>query len=315
MVPFVRGKAWTIDECLYGNKEEGKEPVRELVNKASQFPGLIETIKEIENLVSGRGGHASGFYLFNDNFIEQNSLMKSPNGIETTCWDQGDSDYCGALKVDFLTVKGMDLIRNCMDFLLQDGLIEWQGTLRKTYDKYFHPAVIHYDDPAMWEMAADGKITSLFQFDTLTGGEAIKKIRPTTLKQLSLSNSVMRLMGDDTLNPIDRYTAFKNDIGLWYQEMDKAGLNKDEVAVLERYLLRNYGNSIEQEDIMELSMEPKISGFDIILANKLRKAVAKKKTELVSEVQEKFFSMGLERGNREVFLNYVWDYMVKPQLG
>lgn len=315
LIPIVRGKVWSINDCLYGNPEEDRLPVKEFIDKVAQFDGLEETVKEIENLISGRGSHASGLYLFNSDYVEQNSLMKSPKGIYTTCWEQEDSDYAGALKIDELTVEALDKIRQCMNLLLQDNIIQWQGSLKATYDKYFHPSIIDYTTKGMWDTLDKGQITDVFEFDTLVGSEAIKKIQPRNLKQVSLASSVMRLMGDGTVNPIDRFTDYKSNVQLWYDEMASVGLNSDEIAILEKYLLRNSGNSIEQEDIMELSMDEHIAGFDIVLANKLRKGVAKKKPELIAEIKSKFFAMGKERGARDVFLTYVWDFMVKPQLG
>ena len=62
-------------------------------------------------------------------------------------------------------------------------------------------------------------------------------------------------------------------------------------------------------------MDEKIAGFDVPLANKLRKGVAKKKPELIEEIKTKFYAMGKERGTREVMLNYVWNKCIVPQLG
>lgn len=315
LIPIVRGKVWSIHDCVYGNADDGKQPVKEFKDKVNQFPKLLDTILEIENLVSGRSSHASGLYLFNKDFVEQNSMMKTPKGICVTCWDQGDSDYCGALKVDELTVEALDKIRKCMDLLLDDNLIQWQGSLRATYNKYFNPAVLDYTSLKMWDMLDQGRITDVFEFDTLVGSDAIKKIQPRNLRQVALASSVMRLMDNGEINPIDRFTEYKKNIDLWYQEMQEIGLAENEVNILEKYLKRNSGNSIEQEDIMELSMDPQIAGFDIVLANKLRKGVAKKKPELVEEIRNKFFKMGKERGTRDIFLNYIWNYMIKPQLG
>ena len=315
MVPVSRGKVWSIKECIEGNDDNGFTPHREFVKKVSEFDLLLDTILEIENLVAGRSSHASGFYLFNGHYLEQNSLMKTPKGIEVTCWDMGDSDECGALKVDFLTVEALDKIRKTMDLLIGDGKIQWQGSLKATYDRYLSPAVIDYDNPEMWAMLGDGKIVDVFQFDTLTGGEAVTKIRPTDLKQMSIANSVMRLMGDGDITPTDKFVKFKNNIQEWYQEMDAAGLTADEVALLERYLLVNFGCSVEQEDVMELSMDTGISNFDIIQANKLRKGISKKVWSIVEEARDMFFETGLKAGTRQEMLSYVWDMCIKPQLG
>lgn len=315
LIPITRGKVWSIKECLYGNPEEDREPVKELIDKMKQFPMLLETVEEIENLVSGRSSHASGLYLFNGSYLEQNSMMKTPKGTCVTCWEQYDSDYTGALKCDLLTVEALDKIRKCMDFLVEDNLIQWQGNLKATYDKYFNPLVLDYTSNKMWEMADKGEIISLFQFDTLVGSQAVAKIKPRNLSQLALSSSVMRLMDTGDFNPIDRYVAFKNDSSLWYKEVKDYGLNGEEIEVLEKQLKASAYNSIQQEHIMLLSMDEKIAGFDVPLANKLRKGVAKKKPELIEEIKTKFYAMGKERGTREVMLNYVWNKCIVPQLG
>lgn len=315
LIPITRGKVWSIKECLYGNPEEDRQPVKELIDKMKQFPMLLETVEEIENLVSGRSSHASGLYLFNGSYLEQNSMMKTPKGTCVTCWEQYDSDYTGALKCDLLTVEALDKIRKCMDFLVEDNLIQWQGNLKATYDKYFNPLVLDYTSNKMWEMADKGEIISLFQFDTLVGSQAVAKIKPRNLSQLALSSSVMRLMDTGDFNPIDRYVAFKNDSSLWYKEVKDYGLNGEEIEVLEKQLKVSAYNSIQQEHIMLLSMDEKIAGFDVPLANKLRKGVAKKKPELIEEIKTKFYAMGKERGTREVMLNYVWNKCIVPQLG
>ena len=315
LIPITRGKVWSIKECIYGNPEEDRQPVKELIDKMKQFPMLLETVEEIENLVSGRSSHASGLYLFNGSYLEQNSMMKTPKGTCVTCWEQYDSDYTGALKCDLLTVEALDKIRKCMDFLVEDNLIQWQGNLKATYDKYFNPLVLDYTSNKMWEMADKGEIISLFQFDTLVGSQAVAKIKPRNLSQLALSSSVMRLMDTGDFNPIDRYVAFKNDSSLWYKEVKDYGLNGEEIEVLEKQLKVSAYNSIQQEHIMLLSMDEKIAGFDVPLANKLRKGVAKKKPELIEEIKTKFYAMGKERGTREVMLNYVWNKCIVPQLG
>lgn len=86
----------------------------------------------------------------------------------------------------------------------------------------------------------------------------------------------MRLMADgEDDQPIDVYVNQKNDISLWYDELHKHNLNEEEIKILEKHLLLDYGVSAEQESVMELTMDPKISGFSVKEANGLRKAIAK----------------------------------------
>lgn len=202
-----------------------------------------------------------------------------------------------------------------MDLLLANHKIEWQGSLRATFNKYFHPDVLEYDAPEMWDMLGRGEIIDVFQFQTQIGIEAIRKIKPRSLKEMALSSSVMRLMGDDDLNPIDHYVALKNDTKLWYEEMQTAGLTAEEMKVLERTLKPNAGCSIEQEDVMLLVMDPDICGFNIVEANKMRKGIAKKKADVIESCRHMFYEKGQQCGSRTVFLNYIWDFCIKPQLG
>jgi len=274
LIPMARGRVFSIKDCYEGCEDNGFVPVRDFINKVAEIPNLLETMQEIEGLVSGYGVHASGFYIFNGPYVEQVSMMRAPNGTPVTCWDMEQSDQCGCLKIDVLTISNLDCLRLCTEMLAEDGAIEAGATLKDTYNRYLHPKVLDYTTPTMWEAAADGKISSLFQFDTDVGSQAIAQIRPTNLKQMALANSIMRLMGNEDMVPLERYVRFKNDIALWYKEMADAGLNAAEVKVLEKYLLPNSGCSVEQEDMMELLMDAQIVGFDMKWANKARKAVA-----------------------------------------
>ena len=115
-----------------------------------------------------------------------------------------------------------------------------------------------------------------FQFDTPMGKQVITKTQPRSVFELSTANSLMRLMAQDgePEAPMDTYRRYKDDITLWYKEMENAGLNEDEQEILKKHLGKLYGVADTQESIMQLSMDPKISGFDVVLANKLRKAIA-----------------------------------------
>ena len=315
MVPVSRGKSWTVNECLVGDEETEKNPIPTFIKKINEIPNLLDTVLGIEGLVCGRGIHASGIYLFNNDYIEQSSLMRAPNGTPITCWSMEDNDLAGALKEDCLTIEGLDKIRKCLDFLLKDNKIEWQGSLRSTYNKYIHPDVLNYDSPLMWEKVAKMEIMDLFQFETAVGGDCVQKIKPSNLKELALSNSLMRLSAYQGEMPMDKYARFKTNINFWYEEMKSFKLNKDEQDILKKYVGESYGIAPEQEDIMLLSMDPKISNFTIKEANLLRKAVAKKKKKILDEAKELFYKKGAEAGTRINMLDYVWVYSILPQAG
>lgn len=315
IVPSHRGKLYTLNDCLYGNEEQGFDPVPNFEEKLRQYPGLFEAVKKIEGLPTNASIHASALYVFNNGYLEHNSLMRAPNKTKMTAFNMHDSDDQGALKMDVLRTDAQSKMAKCLELLLKDGLIEWQGSLRATYDKYLHPDVLNYDNPQMWADAADGKIANLFQFETQVGAVCIKKARPTNVVQLAEINSIMRLQVEGNEQPIDRYVKFSRDINAWYNEMYDIGLTEDEIATLEKYLKKSFGISGSQETLMLLVMDPEITGFTLGEANKFRKAISKKIAADIQLNKEKYFKYGKKLGTRQVFLDYVWKYCVEPQLG
>ena len=204
-----------------------------------------------------------------------------------------------------------------IDLLIEYGVIEDKGSIKENYDTYLHPDTLEYNDYKMWNDLDENKIIDAFQFDTPMGKQVIKVTQPRSVLELSTANSLMRLMAQDDASeaPMDTYKRYKDNIDLWYQEMKRYGLNKKEIEIMKKHLGKLYGVADTQESIMELSMDNEISGFDVVGANKLRKAVAKKKAALVNEMREKFFKHGKELNTREELLHYVWDVQIKRQLG
>lgn len=85
----------------------------------------------------------------------------------------------------------------------------------------------------------------------------------------------MRLMAPDGEDqPIDIYVKYKTAPQLWYNDMYNAGLTTEEIKVLEKYLKVKNGVADSQEVVMQLSMDPQISGFSMKDANRLRKIIA-----------------------------------------
>ena len=290
MVPIERGKVASFYECLHGDEEKGTSPVPGFEEALRRYDGLYETVEKIEGLISGRGIHASALYIFNNGYVAQNSLMRAPNKTPITAFNMKDSDEMGALKFDLLSTELQTKFMKCMELMLNDGVMEWQGSLRATYNKYLHPDVLNYDNPEMWKNAADGRVMNLFQFEGVQGQVCIQKTRPTTVAQMGAANAVMRLMstgGGET--PLERYVRFKNDINEWYKEMNAYGLTEEEQAVLKEVLGDKFGNSIEQEDMMILVQRPEIADFSLAEANQLRRAVSKKKTKDIQELKKRFF--------------------------
>ena len=313
MIPNERGFDWTLSECYYGNDED-KSPIKAFVEEMNKYPKLWQLAQSIEGLITRLGVHASGVVCVNGDFNQYNSIMKTSKGQIVTSYDLHTLERCGMVKYDFLTVSALDRIHQCLNYMLEDGTIEWKGSLRATYNKYLHPEVLDYDSDKMWDMVGRGEISSLFQFDTLVGSQAIKSIQPRSLNELAISSSLMRLMGEGEL-PLEKYARYKRLPNAWYQEMSAYGLTDAEQHILEKYLKKKCGVGESQEVIMQIVMDPQISGFTMQEANKLRKTIAKKQFKEIEAVKELFFNKGKEVGASNNLLSYIWYVQVSAQLG
>lgn len=292
LIPSERGRTWTLKECYFGDGDKRK-PVTELVNAVREHEGLKEISLRIDGLIKNKSVHASGVFVYNDPYTKHNAMMRSSSGQPTTQFDMKDSEgYLGNLKLDMLTVQNVDKIRTAMNLLIEDGYLEWQGSLRETYNKYLHPKVLDYDNAEMWEMVAENSIPDLFQFDTMVGLQTAQKIRPTNVVELTSANNLMRLMAEG-IQPADKYIMFRDNPELWIEEMKGYGLTDKEIGVVREHLDEVAGVSNSQEQIMLLSMDERISNFSVIEANNLRRAVASIDAVVLAQVKENFFEKGL----------------------
>lgn len=249
LVPSERGFLWPIDDVVNGNVEKGRKPVQSFISTVNQYPGLLDIITHIQGIVNKRSSHASGVILFDEDIYETAAVMRTPKGALITQWDLHDQEAAGGVKYDFLLTSVQDIIIQTIELLQEDGQIEKDLSLREVYNKYLHPSVLPQDDDRMWNALANGDVLGCFQFDSAVGGQAAKKIRPRNPREMSDANGLMRLMtaGRGQESPLDKYVRFKNNISLWYKEMDEQGLTKQEQKILEPYFLPSYGVPPSQE--------------------------------------------------------------------
>lgn len=315
LIPNERGFDWTLDQCMYG--DEDHKAIPKFQEEMGREKSLWKLAYSIEGLITRLGVHASGVIAFNEDFTKHNSLMKTSRGVLVSAYNLEDTEYAGGLKYDFLTINALDKIRTTMNLLLEDGKIQWQGNLKATYDKYLLPKQLEYKDADMWAMAGRGEIVDLFQFDTSVGSQAMRSIKPQSISQLAIANSLMRLMAQDENAelPLNTYVKFKNSEPMWYRELEANGINSDEVKILEKYLRPLSGVADSQESIMMIVMDPKITNFSVVEANGLRKAIAKKKFDTIDKIKKMFYEKGKDIGTRKKLLDYVWNVQVMRQAG
>lgn len=313
LVPVERGFTWSVKDVYYGNREKGRRPVQFFVNEIDKYPRLLEIIETIEGVVKSRGIHASGVIMFDEDPYEFGCFMKAPNGEIVTQFDLHDAEAAGMTKFDFLVTEIQDKLITYIDLLQQEGIIEKDLSLREVYNKYLHPDVLPLDNPNIWTAIEQGTVLDLFQFDSEVGRQAAKKIKPKNIVQLSDANGLLRLMPEDknAETPLDKYVRYKDDINLWYQEMNLEGLTKEEQKTIEPYFLSSFGVPPSQEQMMLMLMDPDICGFSLTEANSSRKIVGKKQMDKIPSLKE----MVLSKAKSKNLGQYIWNHGVVPQLG
>lgn len=316
MIPQERGFSWSLKDCVYGNVDKDRKPVKQLINEFDKYPNLLKTALSIEGLVCQVGIHASGICFYDTDINDYCCSMKAPNGLEITQWDLHDAEYAGSLKFDLLSVEALDKIHKCMDLLIEDGLMQWQGTLRETYLKYLHPSVLEYDNQLMWKLLADNQIIDAFQMDTTVAKQSAKVIHPTSIPELAAVNSLMRLMPErGQKTPVEEYVIYKKNPGLLKEEIFNLEGDTHQKEILYDFLQTYNGVPSSQESVMYLSMIPELTNFTFGEANKLRKLISKKQMNKIMEFREIFFNKGKQNNVSESILSFIWDKQIKRQLG
>ena len=313
LIPSERGFLWPLKDVVYGNKDKDRKPITPFITEINQYPGLLDIAMAIEGLINKRSSHASGVILFDEDPYEFGCFMKTPKGEIITQWDLHKCEACGMTKYDFLVTEVQDKIVETIRLLQKYNKIDSNLTLREVYDKYLHPEVLPLDDETIWKALQENSVLNIFQFDSDVGSQAAKKIKPTNIMEMADANGLMRLMtaekGAET--PMEKYIRYKNNLSLWYQEMDRAGLTKEEQAAVEPYFKQSYGVPPSQEQLMRMLMDDKICGFSLKEANAARKIVGKKQMAKIPELHQQI----LDKATSSALGKYIWECGVGPQMG
>ena len=158
-------------------------------------------------------------------FTNSTALMRVPNNDLVTQFDLHDCEDCSLIKIDLLSVEGLDKIHNCLDLLVEYGYIQSEPTLRETFEKVLNIYKLDRTSEDMWKMVWAHKIESLFQMEQESGIQGIALTKPKSVDDLAVLNSVIRLMAQEKggEQPLVKYARFKNDIAHWYEEMRQYG--------------------------------------------------------------------------------------------
>lgn len=313
LVPVERGTPWSLYDVYYGNEEKERQAINLFIKCVDEYPGLFESMLSLEGLVSRKGIHASGVIMNDEDPYEFLAYMKAPSGDVITQFDLHDCEKMGATKYDFLVTEVQDKIVQCIELMQDDGLLDKNMSLKEIYDEYLSVDKIPLDDEKTWKTIQEASSLDLFQLDSDIGRRGAKKVKPSTMLELSAVNGLIRLMtaekGAET--PMDKYIRFKNNPQLWEKEMDEYYLTEKEKEAVRRYISHTYGIGISQEQLMRALMDKDICGFTLADANAARKTIAKKQINKIADLKAKVFS----QATSENIAKYVWMAIVAPGIG
>ena len=310
-----RGQLRTLSQMYYG--DDDNPPVREFVTEMDKYPELWNAAQKIEGLVNGVGSHAGGIILVDKPFTDTTALMKTNSGDIITQFDLHMCEDCSLIKVDLLCIDALDKMQAELDLLLENKLIEWQGSLKATYEKYIGVYTLEREAEDMWKMLWNHKVMSFFQMEKESGVQAVALAKPASVDELATINSVLRLMAQEkgAESPLQKYARFRENIQYWYDEMTEYGLAQEEQDILKDIIGVSFGICEAQEYLVLLTQHPKIGGFSLAWGDRLRKAVAKKKPKEFLQLQDEFFANAKEKNLSKNLTNYVWNVLICTQRG
>lgn len=316
LIPKDRGIVRTLEQCYYGDAEKGLKPVPLFVKAMDENPELWRTACKFSGLICRIGSHAGGIVFVDEPFTDTVSLMKTPDGNIVTAYDLHTIERMSLIKMDLLSVNALDRIHTCLDLLLKDGLIEKKSSLQETYEAAIGIYNLERNDLKMWEMVWNHKILSLFQLEKASGIKGVSVLKPTSVDDLSILNSAIRLMPQDGEEemPVEKLARFKSNPAAWDEELRRWHLGEKEKKILEPVLRSSYGLCITQEQFMELVQLPDLGSFSLDWSDHLRKSIAKKSAAAFDALTEDFFKTTKEKGIDQNFARYVW-YLISMSKG
>ncbi len=223
---------------------------------------VIKLAEKLEGSVRNAGIHAAGVIIAPDDITNYIPVATSKDSdLLITQYDGKVIEDAGMLKMDFLGLKTLSIIKDCLKLI------------KKIKGITIIPEEIPLDDPATFEMYKRADTIGTFQFESNGMRKYLQDLRPTTLDDLIAMNALFRP------GPMEFIPNFINR---------KQGREKVEFPhpLLEPILRNTYGIMVYQEQIMQTAQI--IAGFSLGKADILRRAMGKKKMDVMRSMGEEF---------------------------
>ena len=252
----------------------------------SSDPLVVETIKYAEQLegnVRSTGVHACGVIIGRDDITDwvpvSTAADKDGNKMLVTQYEGSVIESTGLIKMDFLGLKTLSIIKDAID------------NIKQTHGFELDIDNIDINDAKTYKLYCEGRTTGTFQFESAGMQKYLIELQPSTFEDLIAMNALYRP------GPMDYIPDFiKRKHGELPIEYD--------IPVMEKYLKDTYGITVYQEQVMLLSRL--LAGFTRGESDGLRKAMGKKLIDKLASLKPKFINGGQERGHDPEILEKIW---------
>src|SRR6056297_59654 len=261
------------------------EEVPELNNaKKSDNELIVKTLKFAETLegsVRHTGLHACGVIIGKNDLVEHIPVCTSKDSkLLVTQYDGNHVESVGMLKMDYLGLKTLSIIKDAVE------------NVKESHNIDIDISSIPLDDETTLELYSRGETTALFQFESPGMKKHLKALKPNRFDDLIAMNALYRP------GPMDYIPSFIA------RKHGKEPINYD-LPEMEEFLRDTYGITVYQEQVMLLSQ--KLAGFSKGQADSLRKAMGKKKKDLMEQLKEKFTAGCKQNGFDIKIVNKIWN--------
>ena len=278
---------------------DGKTPKMNLMNaikavrelqeaEMSTDPKLANTIKYakmLEGTVRGTGIHACGFIICRDPISDHVPVSTADDpdfkGTKTNCtqYDGHVIESTGLIKMDFLGLKTLSELKEACE------------NIKRTRGIEVDLDSIPIDDPKTYQLYQEGGTVGTFQFESDGMRKYLRELKPTVFEDLIAMNALYR---PGPMGYIPQFIRRKHgDEPITY-----------DIPVMEKYLKDTYGITVYQEQVMLLSRL--LADFTRGESDALRKAMGKKKKDIVDAMKPKFIDGGVKNGHDPKVLEKIW---------
>ncbi|HAY36026.1 MAG TPA: DNA polymerase III subunit alpha [Bacteroidetes bacterium] len=263
---------------------------KKLLNDSNeQIRNLMHYAKVLEGSARHTGVHAAGVIIAPGEVIQYVpvSIAKGKGGaddIVTTQYDGKWVESFGLLKMDFLGLKTLTVIKDALDLIKQNHNLD------------IDPDTIPLDDERTYELFQRGDTVSIFQFESSGMREWLRKLKPTSIDDLIAMNALYR---PGPMDNIPSYIARKHDREAVSYQHD----------MLKPILKPTFGIPVYQEQVMQMAQV--MGGYTLGSADILRRAMGKKKESEMVKQRAIFVDGAAKKDVDAETANEVFDLMAK----